>query len=249
MTTHVGGLRVRPSPPTGSAPLVVIVHGTGDRGATFERTRRAVATQVDRPVITYDRRGYAGSMGPEPSDDPARHVADLLALLGGRRAVLFGHSFGALVTLHTAIEAPNQIEAVAVYEPPLPWEPWWPPVADLGPVDQAAERFLRRMIGDEAWAGLGEGIKARRRAEGPALLADYRAAQTPVAWDDVLVPVAAACGGRSAAHFRRGAATVAERIHGASLHEIAGAGHGAHLTHPDELAVWIAAAVPVTRGA
>ena len=50
-------------------------------------------------MLRYDRRGYARSRdvgGPFTMD---AHVADLAALLDGRRAVVFGHSYGGNVAL------------------------------------------------------------------------------------------------------------------------------------------------------
>ena len=106
------------------APLVVLVHGAMDRSAAMVLLSRRLDEQYR--VLRYDRRGYARSHdagGPFTID---AHVADLVALLDGRRAVVFGHSYGGNVALALAERHPQLVRAVAVYEVPLSWLPWWP---------------------------------------------------------------------------------------------------------------------------
>ena len=130
-------------------------------------------------VLRYDRRGYGRSV---PHDGPFAmdaQVDDLVGLLAGRRAVLVGHSYGGNVALAAAERHPDLVAGVAVYETPLSWEPWWPAstagsiaVADPGSTAGAAERFMRRMIGDERWAALPERSKQARLAEGGAMVGE-----------------------------------------------------------------------------
>jgi pimeloyl-ACP methyl ester carboxylesterase len=222
-----------------AAVPVILVHGTMDRATSFERTRRALEQRSGTSVTTYDRRGYASAADQAPVSDPSSHVADLLEVVAGRPAVVIGHSYGGVIALHAAVEAPALILAVGVYEPPLPFEPWWPPVPDLGSAEVAAERFLRRMVGADAWDRLDESFRSRRRAEGSALLADFAAATVAVDWPGVLTPVHAAHGTASPPHFIRSAATIAELVADATVTAIHGASHGAHLSHPDRFAEWM----------
>ena len=77
-------------------------------------------------MLRYDRRGYGRST---PHDGPFgidEQVADLVALLDGRPAVVFGHSYGGNVALALADRHPELVRAVGVYETPLPWLDWWP---------------------------------------------------------------------------------------------------------------------------
>ena len=109
-------------PPDG--PLVALVHGTMDRSAAMVLLSRRL--DDDYRVLRYDRRGYARSrtaLGPFTMD---AHVADLADLLDGRRAVVFGHSYGGNVALALAERHPQLVRAVAVFEVPLSWLPWWP---------------------------------------------------------------------------------------------------------------------------
>lgn len=222
-------------------PVVVLVHGSLDRGTSFARVVRRLP---DVAVVSYDRRGYEHSRPLRPlATTLADHAEDLLAVVDGRPAAVVGHSFGGDVALAAALAAPDVVRAVGVYEPPLPWAPWWParPRPAPGPVDpgEAAERFFRRMVGADAWDRLPAAARAARRADGPALVADLASLRRPDAALDLgrlRVPVVAACGGRSLPHHRRATAAVAEAAPDAELVEVPGAAHGAHLTHPDAFA-------------
>lgn len=209
-----------------------------DRASNFERVRRALP---DLPVVSYDRRGYAGSAGLPVSSSLARHAEDLLVVISGEPAVVVGHSFGGLIALAAAAHRPELTLAVGVYEPPLAWEPWWPPPAESDQPEAAAESFFRRMVGDEAWDTLPERFQADRRAEGAALLGDFAAARRGPDFDlaDILSPVSAAHGSAGTELFARAAATIADAVHGATLATIEGAAHGAHMSHPELFADWV----------
>jgi pimeloyl-ACP methyl ester carboxylesterase len=122
---------------------------------------------------------------------------------------------------------------------------------DTAPPDQvsaaeAAERFFRRMVGDASWERLSESAKAERWADGPALeaeLAAIRTHQAPFDVSDLDLPATFGRGERSAARHRDTVAWLSEQVPGAEMVEIAGASHGAHLTHPDAFAVMVRSAV------
>ncbi|HUY85569.1 MAG TPA: hypothetical protein VMU77_00535, partial [Acidimicrobiales bacterium] len=52
----------------------------------------------------------------------------------------------------------------------------------------------------------------------------------------ISIPVVIGRGSKTAQHQLRGTSEIVNEIPGAELIEIAGCGHGAHLTHPGELA-------------
>ncbi len=252
------GLAVSERPGAGDGPwsdlIVVLVHGALDRGSSFGRVARHLA---DLHVVTYDRRGYADSLGTGPASDVAQQAEDLAEVVHGRRGVVIGHSLGGVVALAFAERATTPPGAVVVYEPPLSWLPWWPTdtagaMAAKGGDDPAgaAERFLRRLIGDERWERLPAESRRRRRAEGPALLAELASLRSAPAFDAacVGVPVLVGCGGASADHHRRACAHLAESLPQAVLVELAGAGHGAHLSHPARFAELVRRGVAAAAG-
>ncbi len=218
-----------------AAPRVVLVHGAMDRAASFGRCQRHLGDVV---AERYDRRGYGDSrpLGVGGLDD---HVADLLEVLDGSPAVVVGHSVGGVVALAAAVRAPELVPGLVLYEPPAPWAPWWregwepaPPGEEPG---EAAERFLRRMLGDRTWERFGAAWQDERRAEGPALLADFAIGGTAVddvEPDRVRAPTVVGCGDRSSARHRRAAEELAAELVDGRLAVLADADHGAHLTCP-----------------
>jgi pimeloyl-ACP methyl ester carboxylesterase len=228
----------------GEARRLVLVHGSMDRASSFSRLMSRLG---DFSVDTYDRRGYGGSasLGPASFDE---QVGDLVAVLNGAPAVVFGHSFGANVVLAAAAAYPSLVPAAFVWEPPQPWLAWWPgssvsagaALATMAPQDQA-EWFMRRVVGDRVWERLPESTRRQRRAEGPALQAEMASLRDGPVFDaaQVKIPVMVGRGGRSKVHQRRSSRELAASLPHAELVEIPDAAHGAHLTHPAELAALV----------
>jgi len=223
---------------------VVLVHGSLDRGASFARVVRRMG---DLHVVTYDRRGYHHSRPAGLARTIRAHVDDLVALVGDGPAVVIGHSYGGDVAMGAALAAaPGSIRAAGVYEPPLPWLEWWPrrsarSIAEEDP-GVFAESFFRRVVGDAGWDRLSEQARAARRADGPALvaeLADLRGAGPPFDPRSLRVPVVLGRGERSLDHHRRAIDALSGLIPDHEVIEIAGAAHGALLTHPDGFAALV----------
>ncbi len=239
------------------APAVVIVHGSLDRGESFRRVMRRLP---DLTVVAYDRRGYQGSRaaGVVGLDG---HVADLLAILsevrsrGASTIAAVGHSVGGDVVLGAALADRLACDAIGAFEPPMPWLGFRRPQPEGAPFrgnrvpmaddpGDEAERFFRRMVSPSAWERLSDAGRAARRADGPALLADFRSIRGNPPFDvlDLSVPAVFGMGGPgTAAHHRDTVAWLGAHVPGAAVYEIAGAQHGAHLSHPDNFAGFIRA--------
>jgi pimeloyl-ACP methyl ester carboxylesterase len=104
----------------------------------------------------------------------------------------------------------------------------------------AAERFMRRMVGDDRWDGLPEKSKQDRRAEGAALLADLRSVRSGAPFDHaaITVPVVTGCSTQSKDHHQWSAHELARLTGGEPPFVIDGAGHGAHASHHAEFAAF-----------
>jgi pimeloyl-ACP methyl ester carboxylesterase len=224
-------------------PLVVLVHGTMDRSTSFARVQRALE---DVRTLAYDRRGYARSADAGAAQTVGDHVSDLADLLDGEPAVIAGHSYGGVVALAAAVAHAEVVRGVVAYEPPLAWLPQWPQgsageaaLTAGGSAEDAAEAFMRRLIGDTAWERLPARTKEERRNEGVAMLSDItsiRPPHFPFDPSDVSVPVTLGRGGDSTERHRVSVELLSELIPQSELHVIAGAGHGGHRSHPGAFA-------------
>lgn len=269
----LAGLYVQERGPA-DAPLVVLVHGSMDRSSGMAGVVRRLE---DLRVATYDRRGYGRSRAVEGPRDIDAHVADVLAVLDGRRGVVFGHSLGGDIALAAAQRHPEQVRAVGAFEPPMPWESWWPagtagaaafalraagaaPEVDwasdgaaVRAAQDAAESFMRRMIGDRRWERLPAATRADRRAEGATLVAELGDVQSRAPFDPakLAVPVLIACGEHARPQHRRAMAVLAERFESVpdavfELVEVEGVGHGVHFDDPAALANVVRRVVAMT---
>jgi pimeloyl-ACP methyl ester carboxylesterase len=224
------------------APVVVLVHGSLDRASSLARTQRQLK---DCTVVRYDRRGYGRSFALGPPTSFEQQVDDLDRVVSGRRVVLAGHSYGAIVATAFAARRPGLVQGVVSYEAPMPWAPWWPDDS-VGndalrnhDAEEAAESFMRRMIGDDRWSRLPASTRTQRRAEGPTLVAELRALRgegPPYAADRVAACVIVGCGSLSSPRHQRAAEELAGALPRAELRMVEGASHGVHLTHPKRFA-------------
>ncbi len=260
-TSTVAGLEVtrrRHDVPDAASPTVVLVHGAMDRAASFGRTMRRTGA-LD--VVAYDRRGYAGSLGAGSTATIQDHADDLAAIIEWTDApavVVVGHSLGGTVAAALAVRGHPRLGAVAAYESPFPLlDDSFDQVGggavqvgrDQGP-QHGAEHFYRLMVGDSTWSRLRERDRLARRGEGPALMAELEDLQRPDRAVDpalIRIPVLVGWGDLSSERMRSGAQLLVRRVPDAAVHEIRNAGHGAHLTHPDEFARFVATAASLAE--
>jgi pimeloyl-ACP methyl ester carboxylesterase len=228
-------------------PLIVLVHGAMDRSAGMLRLSRRLDDSFH--VLRYDRRGYGRSIGVGPPFTIADHVRDLESLVvehapAGSAALVFGHSLGGNVALGLADRRPDLVHAVAMYETPLSWLEWWPhnsagatALSTPDPAD-AAEAFMRRIVGDAIWERLPGSTRTARRAEGPAMVGELADLRSTAPWDAtrIGVPVLVSRGENARPHHLQGAAALIEMFADVRFHELAGAGHDAPNSHAAELA-------------
>jgi pimeloyl-ACP methyl ester carboxylesterase len=221
------------------APLIVLIHGSMDRSAGMLKVSRRLDDRFR--VLRYDRRGYGRSAPHAGPFDMDAQVADLLELIAGREAVLVAHSYGGNVGLAAAARHPDIVRGVALYETPLTWMPWWPvntagtaAVEEPGPTDVAADRFMRRMLGDVRWEALPERVRHQRLTEGAALVGELSDLLVNPPWQahEIAVPVALGYGTEGRAHHRDGMTRLSTAIPGATLVELTGLGHDAPLNAP-----------------
>jgi pimeloyl-ACP methyl ester carboxylesterase len=103
---------------SGTGEPVVFLHGAFIADAFRPLLREDVLADRYR-LITYHRRGYAGSSGPDEPADISDHADDcrrLLTQLGVRRAHVVGHSLGATIGLQLALAAPELVGTLSLLE-------------------------------------------------------------------------------------------------------------------------------------
>jgi pimeloyl-ACP methyl ester carboxylesterase len=231
------------------APPLVLIHGTLDRSAGLLKLSRRLDDGFR--VVRYDRRGYGRSVAHPGPFDATGNIDDLVALIEAmcdRPAVLVGHSYGGNVALGVADRRPELVAAVAAYETPQSWEPWWSGGSAGGHAlearddpAEAAERFMRRLVGDDRWDRLPPSTRDARRAEGRALVGEMADLRVRAPWspDRIAAPVLVMYGEHGQLHHRVGARRLVDRLPGAELHQVDGARHFGPNTHPDEVAALI----------
>jgi pimeloyl-ACP methyl ester carboxylesterase len=234
------------------APHVVLVHGSLDRSAGMLRLSRRLdeAFRVSR----YDRRGYGRSVDHPGPFVIGGQVDDLAAVVerapgAGEPVVVIGHSYGGNVALAFADRYPGRVAAIVTFESPLSWEPWWPQdsagaaALDGGDPEAAAERFMRRLIGDHRWDRLPPSTREARRREGPARIDELRDLRSGPPWaaERIDVPVLAMYGELGRDQHRRGAETLGRMLPDAEVAMVPGAHHFGPNTHADVVAERIVA--------
>ncbi|RME23999.1 MAG: alpha/beta hydrolase [Deltaproteobacteria bacterium] len=107
----------------GAGPPVVMLHGllVGNL-ATWYLTAAPALSRSHR-VLVYDLRGHGRSERPPTGYDVPTMVDDLRGLLDrcvpGQPVDLVGHSYGALIALQLALDAPARVRRLALVEAPL----------------------------------------------------------------------------------------------------------------------------------
>ena len=222
------------------APVVLLIHGLVDSGASFDGVARELVPE--HTVLTYDRRGWGRSRADAPPRSLSEQADDAIAVLDGRRATVVGHSYGGVVGLMTAIRRPDVVASLAIFEPTVPFTDWWPDYdemmrrsADLGPL------FKRWSIGQP------RRTPDERAADDVSMALDFSfVAEPPFAFADVEIPCLV--GGSvdtTPWDYESGARLAA--ILDAPLVSFEDAGHTVHRTHPREFADFVRRAVALAR--
>ena len=100
------------------ATPIVLLHGVSRRRQTFAPLLPWLVPR--HAVRAYDHRGHGGS-GRHARYRVADYAADCLGVLPpSEKAVLYGHSLGALVALVTAARAPDRVAGIVLEDPPGP---------------------------------------------------------------------------------------------------------------------------------
>jgi pimeloyl-ACP methyl ester carboxylesterase len=241
----------------GSGPGVVCLHSNASTSGQWLMLMERLAAQ--RRVFAVD--SYGSGKSPEwPSDrvitlrDEAALIEPVLARAGAP-LVLVGHSYGAAIALVAALERPERVRALALYEPTLfsLIDAEAPPPNDAdgiraavaasiaalerGDRDGAAAHFIDYWMGPGSW----QRTAAKRQAPIAASIANVRrwahallTEPTPLAAFRALdVPVLYMTGRRSTASALGVARLLRPTLPRAEAIEFDAAGHMGPITHPE----------------
>lgn len=222
-------------------PLVFVTGAICHRRFAPVRSGAKVLASAFR-VLTYDRRGR-GDSGVSVQWSLDREVEDISALIDrlGGRALLYGHSSGAVLALHAAHRLGEQVERVVLYD--ASWAADESEAAtyaglrarvDLllsqGEHGRAIRTFLTGIGMPRIFAALLPAIPGwgRMRALAPTLRYDMDLTAHPPPLQvgaEITIPVHVMVGERSPDELRRVAAILARAIPGATHEVLPGQDH------------------------
>jgi pimeloyl-ACP methyl ester carboxylesterase len=229
----------------------VLVHGAGSARWGFSMLRPFLDERYT--VMAVDRRGRGDSTDGH-GYAVEREFEDVAAVVSavavdGREPLLFGHSYGALVSAGAAplIEG---LPRLVLYEPPMGGVLTEPPVIDRlesqvadGDRDAAVSEFLRDIAGyDEAEIEelRGSPVWEQRKAVAHTLPRELRAEcdfeLNRAALAELDIPVLMLIGSESPDWAKRSTAAYAEVLPNVTVHTLEGQGHGALAAAPELVA-------------
>lgn len=235
---------------SGSGPPLVMVHGAGSGRWGFDLVRPLLAPRFE--VWAVDRRGRGdsgdGDLDGYSVDLEFEDVAEVVRAAGDG-AMLFGHSYGALVAAGAARRL-DGLTRLVLYEPPMggvlvdvAWQQRFEADLAAGDPDAAVRSFLHDVGGyshveidvmqsTPAWA--------QRLAAAPTvpreLTAERALATDGLGLERLELECLMLVGKDSPEWARRSTAAFAERIPGADVRTLEGHGHGAAVSGPALLA-------------
>jgi pimeloyl-ACP methyl ester carboxylesterase len=168
----------------GTGPDVILIHGlTGDLSIWFLCGAMGVFARSFR-VTAFDLRGHGYSDVPRDGYTSADQAVDVMAIMNELeidRAMLVGHSFGAVIALHAAVLHPDRIDSVVLSDPSFPalrhledlsrWGHW------QNFREEASEAGVT--LSDEHWYDLGRFFDQVLHLDGERLLKFRQAVGLP----------------------------------------------------------------------
>lgn len=248
----------------GEGPVLVLLHGNGVMANDFEHSGLLDRAAEHYRVIVFDRPGFGYSERPRSKvwtpQAQARLLHHALRELDVESAIVLGHSWGTMVALAMALEAPDFVRGLVLlsgyYYPSLRADvltaaPAIPLVGDLMryTVSPIVARMLWRPIAKRAFAP--QQVDARFR-ELPVWMmlrpkqlrasAAETAMMIPSAtslakrYPELKVPVIVMSGTKDLiVDFGHNSERLSERIPDSELQLQPGVGHMTHYAHPDQM--------------
>jgi len=227
---------------SGSGPTVILVHGSATDAGTWSIQ---LSTCRGLRLVAYHRRGTPAWPAPNldalGTGDHLDDLADVVESYGGERPCLCGSSYGAVIVLELLRRRPRLDVTAILCEPPLLapdggmerfLNRFRTALAERGG-EQAAEVFLRAVIGDDGFERLPKAWRARCIASWPQIASDVEAlARTTIDFEPfagLAQPLLLVAGSRSPRIYRFAIEELLRVVPRAQLEVIAEAGHMMHV--------------------
>jgi len=238
-TASVNGLQIAYVTAGAGAPAVCFVHGTGGSSQVWKNQLDGLADLGIIMALDLPGHGRSGGSIPKRIDDAAAVVAGFLDALRLPRVVIGGHSMGGAIAQQLALSYPERVAGVILIGTGARLRVL-PRLLDLLATDEprGVDLLMSLAVGAAAPAELRAALH-RSTADNPAgvVLGDLQACDR----FDVMSRIAAVqapalviCGDEDQLTPPKYARFLSERIAGASVSVIAGAGHYVQAEKPRE---------------
>jgi len=238
-TALVNGLRIAYAAAGAGSPAVCLVHGTGGSSAVWAHQLDGLADLAH--IVAVDLPGHGRSDGtiPKRIEDAAAVIAEFLDALGIARIVIGGHSMGGAIAQQFALSYPGRVDGVILVGTGARLRVL-PRLLDLLARDNAkgVELLMSLAIGAKAPPDLRTALH-RSTADNPpgVVLGDLQACDVFDVMgriSAVQAPTLAICGEEDQLTPPKYSRFLGERIAGARVVVVAGAGHYVQVEKPDE---------------
>lgn len=247
----------------GAGEIVVLLHGNGVMLQDFGVSGVLGLAAKHHRVIAFDRPGFGYSTRPRTrlwtASAQARLIASALRVLGVKRAILVGHSWGTIVALAMALDEPDLVAGLVL----LSGYYYGTARPDVGPFSAPAIPLIGDLMANTISPLAGRLIAPAliRASFSPAPVASHfatfplamslrpsqvrataadTAMMVPTAitlsrrYGELTMPIIAMAGeGDRIAHVHKHAARFVEEVPGAELRLLGGQGHLFHYGVPD----------------
>jgi pimeloyl-ACP methyl ester carboxylesterase len=240
-----------------TSPIIVCLHASGSSSRQWKPFIERIGHRAR--VIALDMYGHGGA--PNWNDaraftlsDEAARASRSLTCSGGR-VHLVGHSYGGAVALRIALDQPERVASLTLYEP-VPFatlfasDPQHPAAAEVrlladgidrslrnGFIESAAERFVTYWSGNDAWRWLTGPQRTTIASRMPSIDRHFKAlaadATTLSDYASLRIPVLLMSGTRTNASTRRLGDLLAFALSQCRAEMVEGLDHMGPVTAPD----------------
>ena len=244
----------------GEGEPIIFIHGSWDDHHSWDGV--AAILQNSNRVIRYDRRGHSASSGGYGQGSINEDVNDVIGFMEGlgiKEAHIVGHSYGANIAIMLCEKAPEMIKSVFIHEPPIfsllldevgaaeMKEKYFilmketASLIEAGKIENAAKLFIEKVaFGKGAWRYLFDKCARQAILSNVDTWLDQfkdpdRLAVDVNALNNISGEVVISTGTASLEPYGVVVREISKIVEKIVVVEIQGAGHGAHISHPDKI--------------